>query len=535
MHRAQPFIKGLLWVGALFYLVETASAAQTPLITSPPQTFMAVSVPMTPFQITALYSPTSFSASGLPPGLTVDPVAGIICGTPTSQGTFNATITATNSAGTGQAPLSINVTTPPFPPPVTSSLTDQAIAGVPYNYQIINAGAGNYQADGLPPGLSLGLFTGIISGTPTTQGLYLVKFLMQHATTAASTAVLVLTVVPGAGPLPVITSAANAQGQVDTAFTYPIAASNNPTSYYAAGLPPGLFLNTATGLISGTPALAGTFNVLLNAINANGSGSLSLSLTINPAVTQLPAITSPLTALGIANNLFAGFYPYQITATGDPTSFSTTGLPPGLSFDPTIALIYGTPTQAGTFPITLTASNSAGSGTATLVITIEPAGTLPPVVTNPGPAVIRLGDVAGAPGSNIALPIYFTPSPDLGGSTLGIDITLPPRVRLGSADPASLGQAAIDAGEEAGSNAGYGRLLLLSFTLNALGPGPMLILNLHIDSGIPGGVLPVSLANVGLSGDSVDTSGNTTVITIPVTVLDGAVTVNGPPPTPSLT
>jgi len=51
------------------------------------------------------------------------------------------------------------------------------------------------------------------------------------------------------------------------AFTYQIAASNNPASYGASGLPSGLRVNTATGLISGATTATGTSNVILSATN----------------------------------------------------------------------------------------------------------------------------------------------------------------------------------------------------------------------------------------------------------------------------
>src|SRR6185437_15757535 len=50
---------------------------------------------------------------------------------------------------------------------------------------------------------------------------------------------------------PVITSATTGSAFVGTAFTYQIKATNSPSSYSASGLPGGLAINTASGLISG--------------------------------------------------------------------------------------------------------------------------------------------------------------------------------------------------------------------------------------------------------------------------------------------
>src|SRR5437870_11868248 len=122
-----------------------------------------------------------------------------------------------------------------------------------------------------------------------------------------------------AGPKPVITSPTTATGQVGVAFSYQITASNGPIiSYGATGLPAGLSVNTSTGLISGTPTTAGTYSVTISATNSGGTGSATLTLTINPAT---PVIQPPFTATGQVGVAFS----YTITATNSPTSYNATG------------------------------------------------------------------------------------------------------------------------------------------------------------------------------------------------------------------
>ena len=80
---------------------------------------------------------------------------------------------------------------------------------------------------------------------------------------------------------PVITSATTAAGVINKPFAYKITATNVPDSFSVTGLPAGLRLNSFSGLISGTPTAGGQYSVNLRATNPNGTGNVTLNLTIS--------------------------------------------------------------------------------------------------------------------------------------------------------------------------------------------------------------------------------------------------------------
>ncbi len=84
-------------------------------------------------------------------------------------------------------------------------------------------------------------------------------------------------------------------------------------------------------------------------------------------VTAAPAVNSASTATATVNTAFS----YTITATNSPASYSATNLPAGLSVNPGTGIISGTPTQAGSFTATIGATNPVGTGSASLVFTVQ--------------------------------------------------------------------------------------------------------------------------------------------------------------------
>jgi LruC domain-containing protein len=188
------------------------------------------------------------------------------------------------------------------------------------------------------------------------------------------------------GEAPEITSSLQIGGLLNEAIEpYTLTATGTePLTFSVGNLPAGLNFNANTGVISGTPTVAGTFNVELTASNVYGEDNKTLTIIITQPVDP-PVITSVLTRQATVNEPFS----YLLTASGSgPVDLNVNNLPDGLSFDTETSIISGSPTAAGVYSITLTATNSGGTTTETLVLTV---GT-PPTITSPFTASGTAGD-----------------------------------------------------------------------------------------------------------------------------------------------
>jgi len=326
-------------------------------------------------------SPTNYAASGLPAGLSIDPITGVIAGTPLVATTMTGTpvtLSAMNQGGTGTTNMVLTIDPPPLPVPViTSGRNVTAAEGVAFSYTITASSVDTptfTNAGTLPLGLTLDSTSGVISGIPTvtTTGTSITLYATNSAGTGSAT--LFLKILSSSAP--VITSASTAYGITGDTFSYTITATNSPTSFGATGLPAGLSLNTSTGVIMGTLSGVGISTVTLNATKGSETAISTLTLTISP---PLPTISSPGTVSGTFGVPFPS---YTIVANNNPTGsdlpgvtyptpFYATGLPPGLILDDYTGLIVGTPIASGTFTATLYATNEGGSGTKSLVFTIN--------------------------------------------------------------------------------------------------------------------------------------------------------------------
>ncbi len=132
---------------------------------------------------------------------------------------------------------------------------------------------------------------------------------------------------------------------------------------------------TEVGCVFNTSAPGvGPTNLVFSAGNGGGTGGGGSGGGVSIA----PVITSATSASASVGYAFT----YQITASGTPISFGATGLPAGLSVSASTGLISGKPTTAGASNVSISATNSAGTASASLSL----------VVTQPSQC---LGDING--------------------------------------------------------------------------------------------------------------------------------------------
>jgi hypothetical protein len=215
----------------------------------------------------------------------------------------------------GSGKLAVKVTSvADVPAPVLmGAKTAKGKVGDDFVYQIEASGLpAGYAATNLPNGLDIDDSTGLISGIPIESGIFNVQ-LTSTSVGGTGFKTLELTIGASSDAPPVITVAPM---QVDTSpktnFSYQISASNTPASYGAAGLPAGLSLNVATGVISGKATQPGTYAIALSATNGYGTGTAALTLVVKLPAVKLAATVQETVIGGAKAGEFTVSIPFAL-------------------------------------------------------------------------------------------------------------------------------------------------------------------------------------------------------------------------------
>jgi hypothetical protein len=219
----------------------------------------------------------TWTASGVPAGIAVNPSTGVVSGTPTRAGAFTMTVKVTDSSkpiqtATAKVTLTINAA-----PTIATSSLGKGTVGQPYS-ATLSAGGGatpytwSISSGSLPAGLSLNSATGTITGTPTAAGSSTVGVtLTDSSTPSAATATRTFTLAVNPAKLQVTTISLSS-GQVGQSYSATLAANGGtmPYTWTASGLPAGVTVN-ASGAIGGTPTKAGNYTVKVKVTDSAGS------------------------------------------------------------------------------------------------------------------------------------------------------------------------------------------------------------------------------------------------------------------------
>jgi cellulase/cellobiase CelA1 len=202
-------VSGTNWpAGAQQVINQSGLQRATVSVANPGAQSGTVGTAISPLQIHGTDSAglqVTYSASGLPAGLSIDLLSGVISGTPTAAGTSAVTVTATDTSGvSGSASFTWTIsggngnTVSVTNPGGQSGTVGTAISGLQIHATDSAAGQTlTYAATGLPAGLSINASSGLITGTPTTAGTSNVTVTATDGTGASGSASFTWTVTVG--------------------------------------------------------------------------------------------------------------------------------------------------------------------------------------------------------------------------------------------------------------------------------------------------------------------------------------------------
>ena len=276
-------------------------------------------------------------------------------GSPTSAGAFSVTVkvTDTQTSNTVGKQFTIDVmkigTPPTLPGGSTCSFYSQTFVvsdapPPPINWSFSDSSA--------PPGLILNAQAGVLSGTPTAGGPFSFTiealsqtynvFAVQTFSLTVSSLCLLQATLPNGDLNSIYRESLVVTGGV-APITWSVKGGNFPT---------GVTIDSKSGLISGTPTVAGPFDFTIQVTDSTGAiATQSYSITINPALAFTTASPLPGGTAGVT-------YSETFAATGGaaPYVFSTPDAPSGFQLSPA-GVLNGSPT-VGTFTMTVTVTDS---------------------------------------------------------------------------------------------------------------------------------------------------------------------------------
>ena len=340
--------------------VTVAGAKATPTITTWPTASVIASGRSLAFSTLSggVSNPAGVFAFTNP--ATVPPV-----GTAAQSVTFTPNDTTNYTIVTGVVTVTVN---PALTITTTSPLTN-ATVGIRFSKKIDATGgvtpySWSLLSGSLPPGLTLNASTGSIAGSPTTSGAYTFTLAVTDGQVPPVSVSKEFRLTVAVGPLSIVTvspvTGATSGSRFSKSFNAAGGAIPYSWSVSSGTVPPGLSLIASTGSLAGTPTSSGAYNFIIAVKDSQGTpATVTKAFTITVAVEPPSIVTVSLTnaTVGVA-------YTKALSAIGGlkPLTWSVTvgTLPPGITLNGTLGKLTGTPTKAGTYPVTIQVADSQG-------------------------------------------------------------------------------------------------------------------------------------------------------------------------------